>query len=285
MVTPKCHLFRHIGRSQKQLGSLKEIEAFRFENLLSILKRRMHSKSTPEIQALKVLASNSFVPVLTEFMKAADQDLFQAHFTSVIEAIENVQHRECQLYQSAHGSSQWKVEGELKYNDIKESHEQIVSIIEAMYPNTYTSSRVKFFSRAYKWQPSDADAYDAEQSFSVIKCLLDSKATSMFLLRLTQKFAERFDCHVVVKTTSEIFVGTIEYFIVCKTLSQEAHVFACLQYFTTTLIDFSLELRSYFDKQYFTTSTLPTGKKIVPLGVILHKCNRLQRDDKIVWFY
>lgn len=99
------------------------------------------------------------------------------------------------------------------------------------------------------------------------------------------------DYLVVVKNEAQIFVADVLYFVVIMKKT-ERHVFTCVQYYETEIHDFSLDLRGYFDNQFFVSPTTPKGKKLVPLSVILHKCNIYKQKygensefERFIWFY
>ena len=253
------HTTRHIGTQFLRGGLLSDLNTFQFENLLSLIRRNHHSKLNPQVQAMHILKKNVILPVLDEKLQDIDPSFNNSH-SSIIDVVLNISHQNTPFYRAAKGEFLWKCLFEIDFTNISISKVQLLQIISVFLDNSVSQqSDVKAFAKVMrKDMIVNENAIDKSQLCTVLKSSISKKT----------KNESRYDFHVLVENNPLTFVGDIE----CFFLVHE-QVYCLVHDFETTIVDYSKDLVSFFDKYYFKTPLLPKGKKIVPLGQIFAKCD------------
>jgi len=269
-IKPKTHMLLHIHAYISQIGPLSMCDTFQLENLLSLVRRNIHSKISPEIQGFQTLITNVTVPVIDQYLKEHYSDLYttnETSFSSALDVVMNIERRPIKWIIAYGGHFYWNLCNACEYG----TAEAEAALSKYFKSGAFT---VQLFSKAFrKDMIVTEDANDFDQSCVMLSSLSCSRS----------KRQTRIDYNVMIKYSEKYFVGSINYFLLA-THNGEESVFAALNLYETTAHAYSQDLNQY-SKCYYTTPGNSSYSVILPLACIRHKCDVYSSKTGLTWFH
>jgi len=267
-VKPKLHMVLHFHIFIAQLGPLSMCDTFQLENLLSKVRRNMHSTVAPEIQGFQLLLTNVTVPIIDEHLKRTYPEMYklqESTLSSAIDVLMRVEKQEQEWHEAYLGKYLWSLQKPCNCAPT------VVTSLKMFFS---TDFEIQGYSKAYrKDMIVQATAYDSDQSCTMLSSLSNNPSIR----------SSRIDCNVLVKYSNNYFVGEIVNFVLVKQHKQTS-VFVAINRFDTTSHFYSTDLNEY-SKCYFTTATTHSQSIVIPLSCVLHKCDVLTTKKGLTWFH
>jgi len=163
-VKPKLHSILHLHNYITQLGPLSMCDTFQMENLLSKVRRNIHSCVAPEKQGFDLLIANVAIPVLNERCKQLFPHLFKTA-SSAIDMFLNIASAEQEWIEAHSGKYKWRLTSSVKSDKVS-----IDQLLQQCQPFD-----LKCFGKAYRF---DMTVENCQDEFQTCTMLSSTKATA-----------------------------------------------------------------------------------------------------------